>query len=73
MQFMVFNGFMFCCQLCVEFVTDVTMISKVYQLLALMFEGLITCSYFKVEELVTDLTNRLKDLNLRTNQPLHQK
>lgn len=62
---MVFNGFMFCCQLCVEFVTDVAM--------ALMFEGLITCSYFKVEELVTDLTNRLKDLNLRTNQPLHQK
>ena len=65
---MVFNGFMFCCQLCVEFVTDV-----VYQLLALMFEGLIICSYLKVEELVTDLTNRLKDLNLRTNQPLHQK
>lgn len=27
----------------------------------------------EVEELVTDLTNRLKDLNLRTNQPLHQK
>ena len=49
------------------------MISKVYQLLALMFEGLIICSYLKVEELVTDLTNRLKDLNLRTNQPLHQK
>ena len=65
---MVFSGFMFCSQLCVEFVTDV-----VYQLLALMFEGLIICSYLKVEELVTDLTNRLKDLNLRTNQPLHQK
>ena len=64
---------MFCSQLCVEFVTDVAMISKVYQLLALMFEGLIICSYLKVEELVTDLTNRLKDLNLRTNQPLHQK
>ena len=64
---------MFCSQLCVEFVTDVAMISKVYQLLALMFEGLIICSHLKVEELVTDLTNRLKDLNLRTNQPLHQK